>query len=94
MAGTTRLELATSCVTGMRSNQLSYAPLFNCHSSFNGSACQPARLVLPQADTVDFAPSGYALLALPLAAGQLSYAPIFNYHSITYIIGYLLNIIR
>ena len=26
MAGTTRLELATSCVTGMRSNQLSYAP--------------------------------------------------------------------
>ena len=34
MAGTTRLELATSCVTGMRSNQLSYAPIFNCHSSF------------------------------------------------------------
>ena len=31
MAGTTRLELATSCVTGMRSNQLSYAPIFNCH---------------------------------------------------------------
>lgn len=28
MAGTTRLELATSCVTGMRSNQLSYAPMF------------------------------------------------------------------
>ena len=27
MAGTTRLELATSCVTGMRSNQLSYAPM-------------------------------------------------------------------
>ena len=26
-AGTTRLELATSCVTGMRSNQLSYAPV-------------------------------------------------------------------
>ena len=26
-AGTTRLELATSCVTGMRSNQLSYAPI-------------------------------------------------------------------
>ena len=51
MAGTTRLELATSCVTGMRSNQLSYAPIFNCHFSSNGSACQPARLVLPQADT-------------------------------------------
>lgn len=26
MAGTTRLELATSCVTGMRSNQLNYVP--------------------------------------------------------------------
>ena len=26
MAGVTRLELATSCVTGMRSNQLSYTP--------------------------------------------------------------------
>ena len=32
MAGTTRLELATSCVTGMRSNQLSYAPIFYCHT--------------------------------------------------------------
>ena len=31
MAGTTRLELATSCVTGMRSNQLSYAPMSYCH---------------------------------------------------------------
>ena len=27
MAGATRLELATSCVTGMRSNQLNYAPI-------------------------------------------------------------------
>ena len=26
LAGTTRLELATFCVTGRRSNQLSYAP--------------------------------------------------------------------
>ena len=26
MAGATRVELATSCVTGRRSNQLSYAP--------------------------------------------------------------------
>ena len=26
VAGTTRLELATSCVTGMHSNQLNYAP--------------------------------------------------------------------
>ena len=28
MAGVTRLELATSCVTGRRSNQLSYATIF------------------------------------------------------------------
>ena len=28
MAGATRVELATSCVTGRRSNQLSYAPTF------------------------------------------------------------------
>ena len=26
MAGVTRVELATSCVTGRRSNQLSYTP--------------------------------------------------------------------
>lgn len=39
MAGTTRLELATSCVTGMRSNQLSYAPMsivFNYQNWFVG----------------------------------------------------------
>ena len=35
MAGTTRLELATSCVTGMRSNQLSYAPIFGCQQIYN-----------------------------------------------------------
>ena len=28
MAGTTRLELATSAVTGQRSNQLNYVPTF------------------------------------------------------------------
>ena len=28
MAGVTRVELATSCVTGMRSNQLSYTPIY------------------------------------------------------------------
>ena len=27
VAGATRLELATSCVTGMHSNQLNYAPI-------------------------------------------------------------------
>ena len=27
MAGPTRLELATSCVTGRRSNQLNYGPV-------------------------------------------------------------------
>jgi hypothetical protein len=30
MAGTTRLELATSAVTGQRSNQLNYVPAFSC----------------------------------------------------------------
>ena len=42
---------------------------------------QPARLVFQQADSVDSAPSGFALLALPLTAGQLSYVrikPIYN----------------
>ena len=29
MAGATRLELAASCVTGRRSNQLNYAPVFS-----------------------------------------------------------------
>jgi hypothetical protein len=28
MAGTTRLELATSAVTGQRSNQLNYVPTY------------------------------------------------------------------
>jgi hypothetical protein len=28
MAGSTRLELATSCVTGRRSNQLNYDPVY------------------------------------------------------------------
>ena len=35
MAGTTRLELATSCVTGKRSNQLSYAPVFLSPVNYN-----------------------------------------------------------
>ncbi len=30
LAGTTGLEPATSCVTGMRSNQLNYVPGENC----------------------------------------------------------------
>ena len=30
MAGPTRLELATSCVTGRRSNQLNYGPAAGC----------------------------------------------------------------
>ena len=40
---------------------------------------QPARLVLRQADTVDSTSSGFALLALPLAAKQLSYVRIYYY---------------
>ena len=38
MAGWTRLELATSCVTGRRSNQLNYHParnnIINCKASY------------------------------------------------------------
>ncbi|MBP3847298.1 hypothetical protein J6I39_06075, partial [bacterium] len=44
-------------------------------------------VLLPQANTVDCAPSGFALLASPLAAGQLSYAPI----SLVTFLLYLLN---
>lgn len=35
-AGTTGLEPATYCVTGSRSNQLSYAPVFNFSLSTRG----------------------------------------------------------
>ena len=34
MAGPTRLELATSCVTGRRSNQLNYGPTFPKRRNF------------------------------------------------------------
>ena len=44
MAGPTRLELATSCVTGRRSNRLNYGPVFAIHSlmgksQYNAVAC-------------------------------------------------------
>jgi hypothetical protein len=38
MAGTTRLELATSAVTGQRSNQLNYVPAEGITSRMVGSA--------------------------------------------------------
>jgi hypothetical protein len=38
MAGTTRLELATSAVTGQRSNQLNYVPAGDCCERMVGSA--------------------------------------------------------
>ena len=38
MAGTTRLELATSAVTGQRSNQLNYVPAGNAVTGMVGSA--------------------------------------------------------
>ena len=37
MAGTTRLELATSAVTGQRSNQLNYVPAEGCCARMVGS---------------------------------------------------------
>jgi hypothetical protein len=48
VAGTTRLELATSGVTGRRSNQLNYAPVFQfkVESSRFQVACLKARVFL------------------------------------------------
>ena len=43
MAGTTRLELATSAVTGQRSNQLSYVPKYNLDISI----LSPAKAIPP-----------------------------------------------
>ncbi len=40
MAGTTRLELATSAVTGQRSNQLNYVPA-NVHLLVGGHGFEP-----------------------------------------------------
>jgi hypothetical protein len=37
MAGTTRLELATSAVTGQRSNQLNYVPAEGCYTRMVGT---------------------------------------------------------
>ena len=34
MAGLTRLELATSCVTGRRSSQLNYSPISKAYIAF------------------------------------------------------------
>ena len=42
MAGSTRLELATSCVTGRRSNQLNYDPIFNIFAYLGAKAEGPA----------------------------------------------------
>src|SRR5882762_9863118 len=40
MAGTTRLELATSAVTGQRSNQLNYVPAVVVLSLADGGQCR------------------------------------------------------
>jgi hypothetical protein len=45
MAGTTRLELATSAVTGQRSNQLNYVPAFadeNLDEMVGSAGLEPA----------------------------------------------------
>ena len=46
MAGVTRVELATSCVTGMRSNQLSYTPIKIY--MVPGAGIEPARYQIAQ----------------------------------------------
>ena len=40
MAGATRLELATPCVTGMYSNQLNYRTNLLCHTSFSKASAK------------------------------------------------------
>ncbi len=45
MAGLTRLELAASCVTGRRSNQLNYNP------DFNSTIDEPTNKLHPVADS-------------------------------------------
>ena len=63
MAGVTRLELATSCVTGRHSNQLSYTPIYDLYIfKINGArnrtrTCDPllVRQVLSQ---LSYASSG------------------------------------
>jgi hypothetical protein len=62
VAGTTRLELATSGVTGRRSNQLNYAPEQICTFSFFAAGrrnrvrtCDP-RLVRPMLSQLSYPP--------------------------------------
>jgi hypothetical protein len=45
MAGPTRLELATSCVTGRRSNRLNYGPVVMIPDWWEESALQRTRLL-------------------------------------------------
>jgi hypothetical protein len=48
MAGTTRLELATSAVTGQRSNQLNYVPGSHrmCQNVVGSAGLEPATFCL------------------------------------------------
>jgi hypothetical protein len=56
MAGSTRLELATSGVTGRRSNQLNYDP-FECPGELRRRPFQAATVTsLPCASTCPFRP--------------------------------------
>ncbi len=77
MAGATRLELATSDVTGRRSNQLSYAPacrLLGCPDSTEEKGMAGAtRLELATSDVTG------------RRSNQLSYAPaIFRFQQAHY----------
>ena len=57
VAGSTRLELATSGVTGRRSNQLNYNPaIFICGRRNRARTCDP-RLVRPVLSQLSYPPS-------------------------------------
>ena len=57
MAGSTRLELATSGVTGRRSNQLNYDPAVALYGRRNRARTCDPRLVRPVLSQLSYPPS-------------------------------------
>ncbi len=79
MAGSTRLELATSGVTGRRSNQLNYDPAMcrlapSYHSRFGDRATRPRRCRLLTSDWARRSLGGQPSPGLPTEARPLSKA--------------------